>query len=47
MNRELPSGVHVITIQALDGRKKVFEVDLEPGEEMRRVWDFERSEWRP
>ncbi|MFT6142169.1 MAG: serine/threonine-protein kinase [Myxococcota bacterium] len=44
---ELSSGSHLITIQALDGRKKVFEVDMEAGEELRKVWDFDRSEWRP
>src|SRR5690606_29746450 len=47
VRRELEPGVHLITIQALDGRKKVFEVTIVPGETLRHVWDFDRSEWRP
>jgi serine/threonine-protein kinase len=46
VRREFPPGRHVITIQALDGRRKTFEVDLESGEEIRKVWDFDRGEWR-
>lgn len=44
---ELEPGDHVITIQALDGRKKTFDVRITAGEELRRVWDFDRGEWRP
>ena len=43
---EFPAGSHVVTIQALDGRRKTFEVDLEAGDEIRKVWDFDRGEWR-
>lgn len=47
VRRELEPGTHLVTIQALDGRKKVFEVDIVSGETLRHVWDFDRSEWRP
>lgn len=46
VRKEYAPGHHVVTIQALDGRRQTFEVDLEPGEESRWVWDFDRGEWR-
>jgi len=46
VRREFPPGPHVVTIQALDGRRKTFEIELESGEEIRKVWDFDRGEWR-
>jgi len=46
VRREFPPGRHVVTIQALDGRRKTFEIELESGEEIRKVWDFDRGEWR-
>jgi hypothetical protein len=43
---EASPGVHVVTIQALDGRRKTFEVTVEGGLESRHVWDFDRGEWK-
>jgi hypothetical protein len=47
VRRELTPGVHVVTIQAIDGRSKSFDVEVVAGQEIRRVWDFDRGEWRP
>jgi serine/threonine protein kinase len=41
-----PSGRHAVAVVARDGVRKVFTVDLVAGERIRRIWDFERLEWR-
>ncbi len=46
VRRSFPSGRHVVTIVANDGRRKSFDIVLKPDEEMRRVWDFDRAEWK-
>ena len=46
VRREFPAGRHMVTIVATDGRRKQFEIDLKAGEDLRRVWDFDRAEWR-
>jgi len=40
---ELPSGVHVVTLIADDGRQTSFDVELSAGESVRRVWSFEQG----
>ncbi len=44
---ELPSGNHLVTITAADGRTKSFELNLAPDKSVRRSWDFNRATWRP
>ncbi len=46
LKHELPPGDHTVLIVASDGRRKQFEVSLETGVELRRVWDFDSGEWR-
>jgi len=46
VRREFPSGRHVVTIVATDGRRKSFDLVLKPDHEERRVWDFDRAEWK-
>jgi serine/threonine protein kinase len=44
--REIPSGVHEVTLVAADGRRKTFRVTVDPTKPVRKVWDFDRMEWR-
>lgn len=46
MKHELPSGTHLVTLVAPDGRRKSFEVDVPEGGEVRKLWDFDRREFR-
>lgn len=46
VRKEFPPGEHFVSIAAPDGRTKRFRITLEPGEEIRKVWDFDRGEWR-
>jgi serine/threonine protein kinase len=46
VDRELPSGPHEVTLVAADGRRKTFRVEVTPDKVQRKVWDFERMEWR-
>lgn len=46
VRRELPPGRYAVSIVALDGRRRTFEVELEAGQRLRRTWDFDRMEWR-
>lgn len=43
---EFPAGKHLVAITLEDGRTKSFEVTLAADQEMRKIWDFERMEWR-
>ncbi len=38
-------GSHTVTLVADDGRRYTFRVTLEEGEEVRKVWHFDRSTW--
>lgn len=40
---ELPAGTHTITLEAEDGRRATFPVEVPAGRESRAVWDFELS----
>ncbi|MCA9489169.1 MAG: protein kinase [Myxococcales bacterium] len=42
----LPAGRHEIVLVAADGRRRAFDVEIEPGGRVKRVWDFDRMEWR-
>jgi serine/threonine-protein kinase len=44
--QEIPAGSHTIMIIADDGRRISFPVTVEPDREVRKNWDFDRSEWR-
>jgi len=46
VRREFPAGRHVVTIVAQDGRRQSVELMLQPDQELRRVWDFDRAEWK-
>ena len=46
VRREFPAGRHFVTISATNGRRHRFEVILKPDQELKRVWDFNRNEWR-
>ncbi|MCB9684474.1 MAG: protein kinase [Alphaproteobacteria bacterium] len=42
----LPAGRHEIVLVAADGRRRAFDVEVQPGGRVKRVWDFDRMEWR-
>ncbi|MBN2798379.1 MAG: protein kinase [Deltaproteobacteria bacterium] len=46
VRREFDAGHHIVTIVAMDGRRKSFDLELVAGEEVRKVWDFDRGEWK-
>ena len=46
VEQELPPGRYAVSIVAMDGRRRTFEVDVSPGVTLSRVWDFDRMEWR-
>jgi hypothetical protein len=46
LKKELVPGRYVIGIIAPDGRTKRFVVQLESGEQVRKVWDFDKGSWR-
>ncbi|MCB9671277.1 MAG: serine/threonine protein kinase [Alphaproteobacteria bacterium] len=46
VTQELPPGRYAVSIVAMDGRRKAFEVDIEEGKRVKRSWDFERMQWR-
>jgi hypothetical protein len=43
---EFPAGPHLVTITASDGRTKQFEIDLAVDQDLKRIWDFDRAEFR-
>lgn len=45
-DREFAAGHHLVTITAADGRTKQFEVDLAVDQSLKRIWDFDRAEFR-
>jgi tRNA A-37 threonylcarbamoyl transferase component Bud32 len=46
IRHELTAGPHFITISAVGGAQKQFQLDITDQEHVRRVWDFERNAWR-
>jgi hypothetical protein len=46
MKQELPPGTYTFALVAQDGRRRTFEVTVQPGKEAKHVWDFDRMEWR-
>ncbi|MFK7927473.1 MAG: serine/threonine protein kinase [Myxococcota bacterium] len=46
VKQQFQSGQHFITISAAGGARKQFDIDLKPGEHERKVWDFDRNQWR-
>lgn len=46
VEQELAPGRYAVSIVAMDGRRKAFEIDVEKGERVKRKWDFERMQWR-
>ena len=45
LQHPLDPGSHTVTLVAEDGRRYTFRVSIEPDEEVRRVWHFDRSTW--
>lgn len=43
---EFPATKHVVQIMAEDGRTKTFDLNLVADQEIRKIWDFDRMEWR-
>lgn len=43
---EFPATKHVVQIMAEDGRTKTFDLNLVVDQEIRKIWDFDRMEWR-
>ena len=41
-----PNTPTAVSIVAADGRRRSFEVEIEPGGKVKKVWDFDRMEWR-
>lgn len=46
VKHQLPSGEHFVTISAAGGARKQFEITIEADKHHRKVWDFERNQWR-
>lgn len=46
VRRELPAGRYAVSLVARDGRRRSFEVEIQPGKRIQRTWDFDRMEWR-
>ncbi len=46
VEKALPPGRYAVSIVAMDGRRRTFEVAVEPGSTTARNWDFDRMEWR-
>lgn len=46
VERELPPGRYAVSIVAMDGRRRTFEIKVREGTTIRRTWDFDRMEWR-
>lgn len=46
VTRRLAPGTYEVRLDAGEGRTKTFTVELEPGETVRRIWDFGDGEWR-
>jgi hypothetical protein len=44
--KDLPPGRYAVSIVAADGRRRSFEVEIEAGGKVKKVWDFDRMEWR-
>jgi serine/threonine protein kinase len=45
LQHEVDPGSHTVTLVADDGRRYTFRVNLTEGEEVRKVWHFDRSTW--
>ena len=43
---EFAASKHVVQIMAEDGRTKTFDLTLVADQEIRKIWDFDRMEWR-
>jgi hypothetical protein len=43
---ELPEGPHEVSLVAADGRRKTFRIHVDAARPVRKVWDFDRMEWR-
>ena len=46
VSKQLPEGEYTVSIVAMDGRKKTFELSVEAGKKRKRVWDFDGMVWR-
>ena len=42
---ELSAGTHLVQLETDDGRTVSFRITVEPGENRKRIWDFELSQW--
>jgi len=42
----LPAGRHMVVLETEDHRRIQFRLDVEAGDDLRRVWDFDQSLWR-
>lgn len=45
LQHQVSAGSHTVTLVADDGRRYTFRVTLGQGEEVRKVWHFDRSTW--
>lgn len=43
--KKLPSGPHTLQLVTDDGRRKTFKLDLQPGQEVRKIWLFDEEKW--
>ena len=46
VTQQLPPGRYAVALIANDGRRRTFQVELDAGERVKKVWDFDRMEWR-
>jgi len=46
VEHQVAPGKHPVMLVTDDGRRRVFDVDLERAGRLRKVWDFDRQAWR-
>jgi hypothetical protein len=46
VKKDLPVGRYAVSLVAADGRRRTFDVDIEADQKIRKVWDFDKMEWR-
>ncbi len=46
VRKDLPVGSYEVVLVAADGRRRMFSVDVIAEQRTKKVWDFDRMEWR-
>ncbi|HHO49450.1 MAG TPA: hypothetical protein ENK18_00930 [Deltaproteobacteria bacterium] len=46
VRKGLPAGSYDVSLVAADGRRRTFQIEVTPDKRVKKVWDFDRMEWR-